>query len=318
MAEEMQIDIQTMKSDEPVTHKILNDYLFSFYKNVYRDELQALAVDIDTQLNIMQRNIYETRNQLNDIAQEARQAQLESSRLQSIAGKWPYGGAEIDSSTRASFIYEVLAKSDTVKQIMYADGLGDGWTHPHITRQALVVTPVTVFFAGKWSPVTILTWRSFQLRQAWQKMWRERGPDFKYYNKNYPIRMTPASPLFSRKKECIIRAIMGAVAKHPDLVGHEIVPLWHSLVVMEPQHTRSFDELAEAWCRVWFEQDNSGRIICKVEMTIECREVMMTIDPKTGNSLFHIAFHEQIFGRQVEFDDAERAAHARHTRRGQC
>ena len=124
------------------------------------------------------------------------------------------------------------------------------WNNTKLCMSFLQCYPTTIWFNGKWSPVTILRFKDFDVRQIFLDHFRNHSP--RYYNTKSRIRFTPSSPLYQRKKECLIRAVMNAITKHPEFEHYDLTPLWHCLVLMKPQQKREYVKGHPAWLKLEF------------------------------------------------------------------
>ena len=151
-----------------------------------------------------------------------------------------------------------------------------------------------------------MKWKDFELRQLFNTKYRQWNP--KYKDTKHMIRFTPSSPLFQRKKEAPLRAMMNAITQHEDYKDWDLTPLWHCLVLMAPQPKRKHDTKLPAWAKIEFVNTEGGKIECHIHLTEECRDVLCSDSASPGQTLFAKAYTDQMFGRQREEDVAERTA----------
>ncbi|CAE7900219.1 Kidins220, partial [Symbiodinium sp. KB8] len=117
---------------------------------------------------------------------------------------------------------------------------------------------------GKWSSVTTLLFKSWDLRKEFMSMYGGSGgtplwKDSHTAAKGYHIRATPASPQFQRKLELPIRVllrILNAWALTQANPPTQMTILWRTLTIMEPSETKDWNEQIKAAARmIYFEKD---------------------------------------------------------------
>ena len=72
------------------------------------------------------------------------------------------------------------------------------WQNKKLANTLLQCYPTTIWSNGRWSPVTIIKFKDFEVRQVFNANFRNWSP--KYHNTNNRIRFTPLTPLFRRNK----------------------------------------------------------------------------------------------------------------------
>jgi len=299
----------TELTSRPASIGEVMEMLYGFYKGVTRAELQQLAMQFDITANMLAKDIYQIRNEMRDLSQEVRLEQTEQSRLTIVTGGYP---PNMPPEERAWFLFEQIRGIDKLKQRWWDQRRGNMWENKALVNQLFQCYPVTIWFNNRWSPLTILRIKEFEYRQMITEHFRDYNPKFvdstgKVYHKNY-IRFTPSSPLFQRKKECLLRAMMSAINQHEDYENYDLTPLWHTLVLMEPQYERAYDPNLPAWAKLEFINTQGGAVECHVTITETCRDVLNTIPDGETETLFSKAYKDQVFGRQRDEDVSERAA----------
>ena len=70
-----------------------------------------------------------------------------------------------------------------------------------------------------------------------------------------------------------------------------------------PQYKKKYDKDITAWARTEYLVTPEGRMECHVHLTETCRAVINTVDDD-GATYMAKAFHDQVFGRQRDHDQA--------------
>ena len=302
IAEDRGADVADLMSDKPATMGNVMELMFAQYLRIQRRELENVTAIMQTQHAAMLMDLYELRSQHSDLAQEVRQNQTEEARLMAVLGNWP---DDMPPGDRSQEIFKLTLACEPIKWHCWHHGIGDCWKNPATVKNLFKSAPVTIMFNGKYSTVTIVYFKDFVVRQLFCLYYRNHTPTIN----GKRIRIMPSSPLWARKKECMIRAIMGATDMHPYYKAWDLTPLWHSLTLMEPQRKREYDPHAVAWCHVRFVQSQDGRMECHIYVSETCRDIVMHVrDDDDGDTLFCKAFLDQVYGKQRRDDLTERAA----------
>ena len=102
------------------------------------------------------------------------------------------------------------------------------------------VDPVTTPQGQEWwSGMTLLTFKSFDLRLALLEQFGGTGGTPIYSNPTTPVagkhaRISPCSPQWQRKLECPLRALISVLNQHAEYTGQSLVILWKTLTLMQP------------------------------------------------------------------------------------
>ena len=144
------IDAKLLTSDQPVTFAHMTDILYAVYRSVTIPDLQCLMQRCDAAFNMLSKDIFEMRAEIRDMGQESRQWQSEKARLCAVIGGWPNN---TPPHIRCEVIFELL-DIDVIKNHVYKHHYGDPWKYPYILKKVLTTWPVTIWFNGRWSPVS--------------------------------------------------------------------------------------------------------------------------------------------------------------------
>ncbi|CAE7324102.1 unnamed protein product [Symbiodinium sp. CCMP2592] len=166
---------------------------------------------------------------------------------------------------------------------------------------------------SRWSTVTILQFKSWDLRRSFMECYGGGNGTPLYREDNQPvpnhhIRCTPSSPQFQRKLEVPLRVVLALYNKHCEMTATppgQIVILWRTLTVMKPSDRRDFNEQAEAWARVCYENEGSVQGILEVAPDLYA---MLKATPPFGaeeNTLWDHIWNKTVFGVQNEIDAVE-------------
>ncbi len=300
------------------------------HENVTRREMENMADKVDRHCMVLDRAIMRTREEMQFIAQEVRSAQLELSRRQCVIGGFP---ASMVPTTRNALIACYLLKaSENLKYHLYSSTGKqiDPWKDPHALFGCLATEPTTISTgAGTFGAISILTFTSFDARRAFCddfktpftvdsdgvviKNVKGKGKGTGKAQAIMKLRVTPSSPLYQRKKEGLLRCFMSAINTHPDYASKDLIPLWHTLTLMEPQDEKGYDDTAEAWLRISFIRARStGELVAQCTMTKVLHDIISHVPEgsSTGESLWQLAWQSQWFSRQLEEDRTEvKASH---------
>ncbi|OLQ01223.1 Ribonuclease H [Symbiodinium microadriaticum] len=169
---------------------------------------------------------------------------------------------------------------------------------------------------GKWSSVTTLLFKSWDLRKEFMSMYGGSGgtplwKDSHTAAKGYHIRATPASPQFQRKLELPIRVllrILNAWALTQANPPTQMTILWRTLTIMEPSETKDWNEQIKAAARmIYFEKD--GVFQGMLEVTRDVHTIIQSKPPPPAleETMWEHHWSEVAYGIQMEMDKAEKA-----------
>ncbi|CAE7421778.1 unnamed protein product [Symbiodinium natans] len=168
--------------------------------------------------------------------------------------------------------------------------------------------------AQKWSSVTLLSFKSWDLRKAFMEAYggTQGTPLYKDARTPVPrhhIRATPSSPQFQRKLEIPIRVLLQALNLKEETEPRQVVILWKTLTVMSPQMARGFDEQATACARLhYYAEGEQFKGILEITKVIS--DWLATTPPDElmteEDTIWSYSWNKIVFGVQQEMDAAER------------
>ena len=279
---------------------------------VVQPEIKHLIMKIEAALYAVVRELAATQAELADVGQEARIAQQQEARMMVVLGGF---NEDTSPQSRSYALLEAMYNCREIANIAWY-AMGVDLDDSDEVRDATLLKmvrglPTTVRHGRKWSTVTVVSFASFDVRAAFLRQYGRGGLQMC----GRRIRCTPSTPLFSRKKEGVLRVVMNAVNKVEAYADSEIVPLWHSLVMMKPQprSVRDYDDNLPAWAKVKFVRTPQGRAICELHLDQECLDLLHTeagtgeMVDGTPETVWHWAWNKQWWGRMADIDAAEAA-----------
>ena len=185
----------------------------------------------------------------------------------------------------------------------------------------LSTEPTTVPQGTFFSSMTVLSFKSWDMRQAFIQKYGGGSGTPLYLSEDQPMRghhikVVPNSPQLQRKLESPIRVILAAMnntADHnPD--NKRFVILRKSLTIMEPMdQDAGFKEDARAWARIFY-QNKDGEFEGRLEVVPELNRILLSgpenVDAAEGDALGReVGQWGQVqWGPQRELDEADKVA----------
>ena len=105
-------------------------------------------------------------------------------------------------------------------------------------------------------------------------LWRDNQTSIK----GKYIRATPCAPQFQRKMEVPIRVLLSIIDESEALESKQVVVLWKTLTIMEPQAAREFDPQAKACARTHYYEE-SGELKGYLEITPQISKAILANPP---------------------------------------
>ena len=289
--------------------QIVRDY----HVGVIRPEVYHLITQVESVVAQLDDRLLRQQDTLNWLASDNRASQKRESGLMVVTSGWD---PKMEPLHRNEMINWMMGQVESIKQFLMSRqyNASDSCTLWYFS--ALQTDPSTPPAGeGKWSGVTTLLFRSWDLRKAFMAvhgggsgvpLWKDGAPV-----KGYHIRATPSSPQFQRKLELPVRVLLRMYniacelqAKPPG----QLTILWRTLTIMSPSETRDFDPQATAWARMTY-LENKGAFQGKLEMCKELADICKSKPPTNSedSTLWNHAWNEVAFGIQQEMDSAEKA-----------
>ena len=188
--------------------------------------------------------------------------------------------------------------------------------------QVLASEPVTIKIGktpqgdDKWSSMTMLTFKGFDLRKEFTDTYVGKGNIPLYSDANTAVPGKHLITLFStpqyqRKLEAPLRVLMRALNNTASYKDHNMVPLWKSLTLMTPRESKDFQEDATA-CASFCYVHKEGRLTCVIHIVNDVIADLQALTEQTNPdgdylSVWEAAWNDQIFGPTLQEDMLEDA-----------
>ena len=284
----------------------------TYHAKVIRPEMYHLVLQLETALGKISDDLFATRRELAWMASDNRQQQKQACAIQLITSGWPQG---MGPDGRKFQICWMLPQVPKIRNFL-ADR---GNIHDHTAEEdgrwynVFSVGPVTIPQGQEWwSGMTLLTFKSFDLRSAFLERFGGTGGTPIYSNATTPVagkhvRISPCSPQWQRKLECPLRVLISVLNQHAEYTGQSLVILWKTLTLMQPSSERSYQPDAVAWGRLFY-SEVGGEFRGRLEITPPMKNAMAAgpsnID-STETDLWSECWNQVVRGSQYDLDQAE-------------
>ena len=280
-----------------------------YHTAVIRPEMVTTVHRLEAALTLIGDHVLKQRAELSWLATECRQHQKERSSVQCLLGGWP---KNTPPAAWDDFVIWMLHQVKETKEFatLYHGMTSDKEDDPNILT-CLMSPPVTIKMGESWGNLTILTFKTFQLRQSF--MARYGTANTPLWLNNAPvagshIRVTPGVPPYQRKLEGVVRVLLGAWNEHPDHHNAKFTVLWKSLTIMMPQTTKDYDPEHLVAAKVEFPTTPLGNMKCLIVLTDSMSTKLQFVPDGQTENLWEISWNRQWWGRQLEEDDLDKAA----------
>jgi hypothetical protein len=218
-----------MASPAPATMGQLLRSVRAYHEAVIRPELRQLIMQIDRAVQGINEEWLQQRQEFNWLAADSREMQKQRAAVQVILQGFPITMTPTDRYLMVQWMLQ------NTKEIVDYSVL-----HKTTTNTALLNEPVTVRAGPNWSKASILTFKSFDMRQAFlrahgrnnQPLWAGTGAV-----QGSHIRSTPAIPPFQRRIESVLWTLVNGLNKRDEVKNKHLTVLWRCGVIMKPQDT---------------------------------------------------------------------------------
>ena len=185
-------------------------------------------------------------------------------------------------------------------------------TANYVFLNVLQSGPATPPSGGDYSSITIITFKSWDLRSQFMQMfggptgtplWKDNQTSLK----GKCIRATPCSPMFQRKMEVPIRVLLALINESEHLENKQVTILWKTLTIMQPQANRDFDPQAQAFARMHYFEE-AGELKGFLEVVPELSKAMKATPPigATEPNCWEHFRCRIVYGIQHEIDLADK------------
>ena len=286
----------------------------SYHKQVIRPEYYNIAIQLETALKHIDDRVFQTKRELAWMSADNRSQQKHMAGLQLITTGWPAG---VRPEQRLYLIGWMLQQIPAVTTFLQVRGLLSDHNATSQYLNVLSTEPTTVPQGTFFSSMTVLSFKSWDMRQAFIQKYGGGSGTPLYLSEDQPMRghhikVVPNSPQWQRKLESPIRVILAAMntADHnPD--NKRFVILWKSLTIMEPMdQDADFKEDARAWARIFY-QNKDGEFEGRLEVVPELNRILLSgpenVDA-TEDTLWEEKWGQVQWGTQRELDEADKVA----------
>ena len=282
-----------------------------YHTAVIRPELYNLINQVETTLLNFDDRLLRQNRELQWLCSDNRAEQRRASGMTVLLTGFP---ATSPPAERHFMINWMLAQVDSLKTFLRQRGNDPDSGSDFIMFQVLTADPTTPPAGSeKWSTVCMIHFKSWESRSAFMAQYGGTA-GVPYYKdswtavRNTHIRATPASPQFQRKLELPLRVILKAI-NTIEADNNQVVILWKTLTVMQPQAQRAFDEQIEAVARLHYATEQ-GQLTGVLEVNPYLWDLLKTNPPSWAMSdeasVWDYAWNDVVFGIQHELDLAER------------
>ena len=285
-----------------------------YHVGVIRTELYNVVGQIEQALTTLNDSVLRVQQNMQWMQADNRQSQKQASGLQVILSGWE---RTMDPETRLFMVDWMLRQVEGNRVFLRQRGRDVNRDDDEACYKFLEVLqqdPATPPAGqGAWSTITILQFRSWDLRRQFVSAFS--GPtgtplykDSRTAVPGHHIRVSPSTPQFQRKLEIPVRVLLHLINNTNVFPEKQVVILWRTLTIMSPQMHRQFDAEATACARVhYFEADGKFQALLEVD---EKLAAAMQATPPQGveepNCWSH-SWNEIVFGVQHEMDLADKA-----------
>ena len=282
-----------------------------YHTAVIRPELYNMINQVEATLLTFDDRLLRQSKELQWLVSDNRAEQRRASGLTVLLTGFPPQATPQERAFMINWMLgEVQALKTFLKQRAYdPDSVGAEYQ----MFQVLTTDPSTPPAGDKWSTVSLLHFRSWDTRKSFMDhyggsagvpYWKDAWTSVR----NTHIRATPASPQFQRKLEIPLRVILKAI-NTVEADKNQVVILWKTLTIMQPQTTREFDEQIEAIARLHYTTEN-GALAGTLEVNPYLWDLLKTTPPSWAmadeDSVWDYCWNATVFGVQHELDVAER------------
>ena len=286
--------------------------LREYHIGVLRPELYHFVTQMESVVAKIDDRLTHTQENLHWLSSECRAQQKRESGLLVITSGWDPNMAPND---RLYMINWLLGQCEPIRQFLMQRTYNASDSCKYWYLGVLTQDPATPPAGQKWSTVTTLQFKSWDMRKEFMSLYGGGSGTPLYKSDTEPvpkfhIRCTPASPQFQRKLELPIRVLLAAHTKYAELQAtppEPIVILWRTLTLMKPSESREFDPQAIAWARVtYFEEEGTFQGI--LEIHPDFKKILTSKPPADAeeSSLWDFCWNSTAFGVQHELDEAEK------------
>ena len=307
-----QADMQQWLNSQITTRQQVLHTIQSYHHAVIRPELYNMINQVEMTLLHFDDRLLRQHKEISWLASDNRLEQKRQSGLTVLLTGFPQTATPQDRNYMVNWmLHEVEALRHFLRQRGH-DPEDAGATYPmfHILSTDPATPPAG---KDKWSTITLIHFRAWEARKNFMDHYGGSA-GVPFYSDGWTavrgshIRATPASPQFQRKLEIPLRVILRAL-NLAEPTKNQVVILWKTLTIMEPQEQRAFDDQAQAIARVHYATEG-GYLRGTLEVNPYLWDLLQTTPPDhlmaDESSIWDHAWNAVVFGVQHEMDVAER------------
>ena len=298
--------------DAPVTtRRDVFQTVRAYHTSVIRNEMYNLVTQVESVIRNLDDRIIRQQADLTWLTSECRAEQKRQSGLQVLLTGWD---PDMSPEDRHFMICWMMQQVEFFRVWLQRRGVQD--TDPeHVFYHVLQVDPATPPSGSRWSTITILTFKSWDLRKSFMTsfggstgvgLWR----DAQTHVRGRHIRATPCSPQFQRKLEVPLRVLLSLINESPLLEHSQVVVLWKTLTIMAPQAAREYDEQATAFARLFY-FETQGHFKARLELCPLLSDACLAPPPAGAeeSNMWEYSWNKVVWGVQLELDKADKKAY---------
>ena len=286
------------------------DTIRAYHTGVIRTEMRQLVFQIEGVVKKLNDAVLRQHDNLRWLTTESRQEQKRVCALQVLLNGFD---TQMPAEERLFMINWMFEQIDYFRSYLKLRGFNlENPESSYVFLNVLQGDPATPPSGAAHSPITIITFKSWDLRQNFMQafggtlgtpLWRDNQTSVK----GKFIRATPCSPQFQRKLEIPIRVLLSLINESEVLENSQVVVLWKTLTIMEPQASREFNPQARACARMhYYEQD--GELRGYLETTPPVTKALLSKPPAGAleEDCWEHHWTRVVYGIQHEIDLADK------------
>ena len=282
----------------------------AYHTGVIRTEIQQMVMQVETVVKGLNDRILRQHDHLRWLTTESRMDQKKLCGVQVLLNGFDSKMGPEDRLFMISWMFEQVEYFRSYLKLR--DYNTESPTANYVFLNVLQSEPATPPSGGDYSSITIITFKSWDLRSQFMQMFG--GPtgtplwkDNQTALKGKYVRATPCSPMFQRKMEVPIRVLLALINESEHLENRQVTILWKTLTIMQPQANRDFDPQAQAFARMHYFEE-AGELKGFLEVVPELSKAMKATPPigATEPNCWEHFWCRIVYGIQHEIDLADK------------
>ena len=292
--------------------KLVNAY----HKAVIRPEMVHLTIQLDQVLIKLDNRVNFVQANLNWLATDQRKEQRQRASVTLMFNGFP---KDMSPEKRLYMIKWMLSQVPALCAWVNRMGFNHTAVSPGDSIfHVLATEPITLQYGKKWSSMTMLVFKGFELRKSAADIYVGKGNTPLYTDEKTAVggqhvQVLYSTPQYQRKLEVPIRVLMKALNNIAQYEDCNMVPLWKSLTLMFPTDNKELDENARACAHVEY-KDEQGELTCILHIAKEVHGFLLQEHPTTlhedGSKCdqWEAAWYAQLWGTTLDEDKLESSA----------